>query len=123
MHLLAFLLHGRAPLCAGAIFNTALFQHVGQHHLVVVDLFDGPFVTLEGILGGRRRHDHVDFAIIARPEFRDFDRFEQWPRIPTEPGKIPAATRSGRQEQTGCQKEDGLQGSTARGKHGLRKIP
>ncbi len=122
-HDITLLLRGRSPARSRAIFNTALLQHVGQNNFVLADFLDGPLETVERTLRRQRRHDHLDFAITARPEFRDLDRFEQRPRFRPVPRGLCTTTPSSRQEQTGCQTEDGLQRSTTRGKHGLRKIP
>ena len=104
---LALLVRGWSPLRRSAIFDAAFVQHVAQNNLVVADLLDSPSIAVEGTRGSRGRHDHLDFAVTARPKLRDLDHFQQRPRFTMEPERLRPATRSGCQEQADCQTEGG----------------
>ena len=132
-HQVAFLLRGLSPVRTRAIVDAALLQHVGQNHLVVVDLLDGPFETVEGTIGRNGGHDHVDFAVTARPEFRDLDRIEQLPlRLRVRQGFAPQPDPAAKSRQAArrrrlagidCLGETWFADNTMKSRRGARSVP
>ena len=87
-HQVALLPRNRRPLRTRGIFDAALLHSVGQDDLVVGDLLDRPFVTVERTAQRRERHDHLDLAVTARLEFRGFDRLEHGPCLNADQGSF-----------------------------------